>query len=63
MMLGEWLISKGYITESQLEQALENQKTIERGKGLGRILIESGVINERYTKTVLSRRIQIGMCR
>jgi len=26
MMLGEWLISKGYITESQLEQALEKQK-------------------------------------
>jgi len=44
MMLGEWLISKGYITESQLEQALENQKTIERGKRLGRILIESGII-------------------
>jgi len=50
MMLGEWLISKGYITESQLEQALENQKTIERGKALGRILIESGVITKDTLK-------------
>jgi len=50
MMLGEWLISKGYITESQLEQALEKQKTIERGKALGRILIESGVITQDTLK-------------
>jgi len=50
MMLGEWLISKGYITESQLEQALENQKTIERGKGLGRILIDAGIITKDILK-------------
>jgi len=46
MMLGEWLINKGYITEEELNKALENQKTIERGRSLGRILLDSGIITK-----------------
>lgn len=50
MMLGEWLINKGYITEEQLDKALENQKTIERGRSLGRILIDAGIITKDTLK-------------
>jgi len=50
MMLGEWLLDKGYITKEQLDTALENQKTIERGRSLGRILISAGIITEDILK-------------
>lgn len=50
MMLGEWLISKGYITEEQLNKSLENQKTIERGRSLGRILLDAGIITKDILK-------------
>jgi len=50
MKLGEWLVSKGFVTEEQLNDALVNQRTVERGKGLGKILIDAGIITKDTLK-------------
>ncbi len=55
--LGEILVNNKVITESQLKQALENQK--ENKKLLGKILLDLGLINEGELLTALSSQLSI----
>ncbi len=56
-MLGRLLLDKGAISESQLEQALEEQRY--SGKLLGRILVELGFVTEEEVLRLLG--IQSGL--
>ena len=56
-MLGRLLLDKGIVTESQLEQALEEQRYT--GKLLGRILIELGFVTEKEVLKALG--VQSGL--
>ena len=53
--LGEALVLSNTITEDQLEQALEGQRTT--GKRLGEILIDQGLITEETIAQVLSAQL------
>ena len=59
LRLGEVLLDAGYITEEQLNQALEIQKTSTDKKRLGAVLIESNIITEARLNTALSKRLNI----
>lgn len=55
--LGDLLVEQKYISESQLEEALADQKS--SGRKLGRILIENGYIKEDDMLQVLSTQLKI----
>lgn len=55
--LGDMLIEEGKITQSQLEQALKDQR--EQGKRLGELLIDNGVVTENDMLEVLEKQIGI----
>lgn len=57
MRLGELLVSKRLIAESELQQALELQK--DRGEKLGRILVDLGFISQRDVLAALSEQLRI----
>jgi hypothetical protein len=48
LMLGELLISAGYITHEQLEDALKRQRESERDKKIGEVLVEAGYAKQRH---------------
>ncbi|OWZ84637.1 GspE/PulE family protein [Natranaerobius trueperi] len=45
-LLGEYLIKAGIITETQLEKALNEQKSMSTKKPLGKLLVENGYVTE-----------------
>lgn len=59
LRLGEVLVSGGYITDDQVEQALEIQKSSPERKMLGDILIEMGLISEDQILQELSRQLGV----
>ena len=56
--IGEVLKEYGYITEEQLQGALEYQKE-HRGKRLGTVLIERGYITESQMLEALGQRLHL----
>lgn len=53
MRMGELLVSRGLLTQEQLDRALELQKTSNPPKLLGSVLIESGMVtDEQLTMTI-----------
>jgi type IV pilus assembly protein PilB len=59
LRLGDVLIETGAITDTQLMQALELQKTSNPKRRLGEVLIESNVITEDRLLAALSRRLSV----
>ena len=57
MRIGEMLISQGFITQAQLEQALEEQK--KTGKRLGRTLVDLKFMPEDRLIEILSRQFEV----
>ena len=55
--IGDLLVEAGEISNSHLEEALSQQKTV--GKKLGRILIEMGAITEKRLLQVLSQQLNL----
>jgi len=55
--LGEILLNEGYVTEEDLGVALSEQA--ERGKSLGRVLVELGMLSEAQLVSALAQ--QVGM--
>lgn len=55
--IGDLLVSKGMITEAQLEQALQEQKM--SGRKLGRTLVEMGYVDENAMLNLLSSQLKI----
>ena len=58
MRLGEALLQMHYITEEQLNAALEQQRK-DRKQPLGQILVNSGVIDEQRLKQALAEKLGI----
>jgi len=56
--VGEVLVSEGLITPIQLEEALEKQKH-EKGKRLGEILVEAGVISEEAMLVAMAIKLRM----
>jgi type IV pilus assembly protein PilB len=56
LLIGNLLISKGLVTQEEVEKALEEQK--KGHKPLGHILLEQGVISERDLILVLSEQLE-----
>lgn len=59
LKLGEVLVEDGYITEDQLEEALEYQKSSAKRIMLGDALMELGFITEQNKMRALSKRLNI----
>ena len=59
--LGDILLSEGVITEEQLEEALEQQKTI--GKKLGAVLVELNMTTEDDIVNALQRQLSLDRVR
>lgn len=57
MRIGEMLLAQGYITQEQLDKALETQKTT--GKRLGRTLVDMGYMPEERLIEILSRQFEV----
>ncbi len=57
MRLGEMLLQQGYITEPQLEKALEEQK--KTGQRLGRTLVSLGFLPEERLIEILSAQLDV----
>ncbi len=57
MRIGELLLKHGYITESQLNRALEEQK--KTGQRLGRILVTLGFMPEERLVEILSAQFEV----
>ncbi|WP_407457643.1 ATPase, T2SS/T4P/T4SS family [Fibrobacter sp.] len=57
MRIGEMLLAQGYITQEQLDKALETQKT--SGKRLGRTLVDLGYMPEERLIEILSRQFEV----
>ena len=55
--LGDLLVESKIISQTQLENALEEQKR--SGRKLGRVLVENGVVQEDQVLDVLSRQLKI----
>ena len=51
--IGEKLVQYGYINKEQLENALSLQKGTAKGKKLGEILVEQGLITPEILKPIL----------
>lgn len=58
--IGELLKEKGYITEQQLNEALEYHKG-HRDKRLGKVLIELGFVTERQILTAMCEKLNLRM--
>ena len=59
LRLGEVLIAGGYITEEQLNHALDYQKNSPQRKMLGDILVEMGYVNEDQILTELAKQLNV----
>ena len=59
LRLGEVLVSEGYITEEQLDFAIELQKNDTVGRKLGQLIIDNGLITEEQMLTALSKRLKL----
>ncbi|MGL5258519.1 MAG: GspE/PulE family protein [Lachnospiraceae bacterium] len=59
LKLGEVLIETGYITEEQLNQALEYQRNSLEKKMIGDALIELGFLTEKNKINALSKRLNV----
>lgn len=57
-LLGEELLSEGYITSEQLEKAILAQKASGR-KRIGEILVSAGVVNQDTIGFVLAKRLGV----
>lgn len=57
MRIGEMLINQGYITEDQLNKALEEQK--KTGQKLGRTLVSLGFLPEDKLVEILSAQLEV----
>jgi len=57
MRIGEMLLAQGYITQEQLDKALETQKST--GKRLGRTLVDLGFMPEERLIEILSRQFEV----
>ena len=57
MRIGDMLLAQGYITQEQLDKALETQKT--SGKRLGRTLVDLGYMPEERLVEILSRQFEV----
>ena len=55
--IGEVLKEDGYITQSQIDRALENQQ--KSGKRLGTILVEMGFVSEKQVLEALGKRLNL----
>src|SRR4051794_35575579 len=60
IMLGDLLISRGFIDEAHLEQALRKQK--ETNALLGQVLIEGGLITIEQLEEALKFQIEEEVC-
>ena len=56
--IGDVLLEYGYITQKQLEEALDYQKQ-NKGKRIGAVLIELGAITERQVLQALAQRLHL----
>ncbi|MDR2600577.1 MAG: Flp pilus assembly complex ATPase component TadA [Oscillospiraceae bacterium] len=59
LRLGEVLIESGDLTEEQLNDALDLQKSSPERKRLGEFLIDNGIITENRLNTALAQRLGI----
>ena len=59
LRIGDVLLESGYLTEEQLNKALELQKASPERKRVGEVLIESGIITEDRLNTALATRLGI----
>lgn len=55
--LGEILVEDNAITQEQLDEAFESQKTTHQGKKLGEILVEMGYLTEEQMAETLERQL------
>ncbi len=60
--IGEVLVSQGYLTEEQLEQALAYQRQAP-GKRLGELLVELGLVTEQQKLQALAARLSMSLIR
>ena len=58
LRLGDMLVEAGYITEEQLQEALQAQSA-DRSKKIGEHLIELGFIKEEEMLVVLSKKMDL----
>ena len=61
LTLGEFLVREGMISQSQLNQALAEQRSSSRS--IGRILVDSGLISESMRMNVLQKRFGFELIR
>lgn len=59
LRLGQVLIETGYLTEQQLEEALEFQKNSSTKKMIGDVLVEMGFITDEDRLLALSKRLNV----
>lgn len=55
--LGEILTRQGLLTETQLQEALDEQR--KSGRKLGRVFVEKGFVSEEQISTALARQLQV----
>ena len=53
MRIGDWLVQNGYCTEEDIQTALELQQSIFKGRSLGQILIDQGIITSEVIRQFL----------
>lgn len=54
--LGDWLLDQGYLTQTQLDLALKEQKR--KGGLLGEVLVQFGFVNEQILASFLASKTQ-----
>ncbi len=59
LRLGEVLINEELITEEQLEEILEFQKSDSSGMPLGELLVEKGILTQEVVQTALAKKLGI----
>ena len=59
LRLGEVLLEEGYLSEEQLQKALDLQKSSPDSKRLGAVLIDNNIITEDRLNAALSKRLNI----
>ncbi len=57
--IGEVLVSEGYITQAQLDKAIELQRASGSNKRLGAIILENNMITEDQMQTALSAQLGV----